>query len=266
MSDKIYNPSNCTDISLTNRSDEIAFLDIGAYRAVLSCGHACDPNSLFQWCKRLLDDGKHKFTCPALVIGLGNKKCDKEWDYSEVRRLALLTGSEKNYFEEKLNHNFAKLSIDLKQCPNCNSFVERDKTESLRIKCTLCKRFFGKEFEFCWQCDSKWGPLSVESDMTCGKPNCKNKYIQILAQCKYIKLSSCPNLPPIPSIRACPTCGKLIEHSGLACKNILCPQCQVSFCFACLETTPVCQQARNGHNNSCMKPVAPIQTSIPVRR
>ena len=77
------------------------------------------------------------------------------------------------------------------------------------------------------------------------------------------RLRTCPNLPEIPSVRACPQCGKLVEHNSEGCKNVKCPKCGVEFCFACLETTTVCQMNSRGHNSLCAKPVHPIQTSFP---
>jgi hypothetical protein len=90
------------------------------------------------------------------------------------------------------------------------------------------------------------------------------KDLVILSNCKLIKLTGCSNLPPIPSIRACPCCGQLVEHNGAACKNIICHKCGIEFCFACLETTKVCQKLNpRSWYGECFKKVAPIQTSIP---
>ena len=37
-----------------------------------------------------------------------------------------------------------------------------------------------------------------------------------------------------PSLRACPHCGALVEHSA-ACKHMKCPACSKEFCFICLS-------------------------------
>ena len=37
-----------------------------------------------------------------------------------------------------------------------------------------------------------------------------------------------------PSLRACPYCGALVEHSA-ACKHMKCPACGKEFCFICLS-------------------------------
>ena len=93
-----------------------------------------------------------------------------------------------------------------------------------------------------------------------------NKSLQVLAECKFIKLESCASdLPRVPSIRACPTCGKLVEHTGAMCKNIFCPRCSVEFCFVCLAKTVDClRDESNSYYNKCNRPMAPVQTKIPI--
>jgi hypothetical protein len=255
MSEKIYNKNIHSHLNLTSRSDEIAGLDYGSYRALLSCGHACDPNSLTEWCRSILNDGSFKFTCPALIEG---RKCDQDWSYDEVRRLALLTQEEKLEFEAKLNEIYAK-SVYLKQCPKCECYTQKE-IESKKIECLNCKKS-GICFRFCWECDQEW--LDLSSSERCGNYSCSNKELDALKNCIFISLPGCPGLGQIPSLRACPTCGKLVEHNGQGCKNIICKQCKVEFCFACMETTIECQRLKGGHNAVCVKPVAPIQTCIP---
>lgn len=45
--------------------------------------------------------GQYKFKCPALKNGTLHK-CDAAWSYQEVRRLAVLTTEEMEYFEENI--------------------------------------------------------------------------------------------------------------------------------------------------------------------
>ncbi|CAB1421413.1 unnamed protein product [Pleuronectes platessa] len=68
-----------------------------------------------------------------------------------------------------------------------------------------------------------------------------------------------------PSIRACPTCGQRVEHDRTGCKNIICPRCQVEFCFVCLKLTSECLKT-SSYFKPCKDGVAPRQTSIPVCR
>lgn len=247
----VYKPDAITG------DDSILYL-----RAELSCGHAVDPNSLTGWCRSLIDDGKFEFYCPAIIEN--RKKCEKKWEYAEVRRLALLNESEMENFETKLSQNAAQLLVDYKECPKCRSFVERIDLTDLRVKCSICQ-YNKNDFEFCWQCEIEW-PVDVgNAAYTCGRANCKNKGLQVLAECKMIKLASCPNLAELPSIRACPTCGNLVEHDGTACKNMFCKRCDSEFCFACLQTTANCQKLKpSSHFTTCANLIAPIQTSIPL--
>lgn len=45
--------------------------------------------------------GQYRFKCPALIKGT-LQRCDKEWPYQEVRRLAVLTAKEMQHFEESI--------------------------------------------------------------------------------------------------------------------------------------------------------------------
>lgn len=45
--------------------------------------------------------GQYKFKCPTLKDGT-SQKCDAVWSYTEVRRLAVLTPEEMQYFEESI--------------------------------------------------------------------------------------------------------------------------------------------------------------------
>ena len=257
---KYYNPFKHFEIKFTDAPDAITGDNSGPLRALLSCGHAVDPNSLTGYCRSLIDDGLYEFRCPALV---NNSKCNKIWNYEEVRRLALLNNAEMEFFERKISELAAANYIDFKTCPNCQSFVERQDLNNLRVRC-FCKSAKGQLFEFCWQCDEKWdGNISKSSD-SCGKAGCKDKNIDALAKCDLIKLKSCPELPEIPSLRACVTCGMIVEHNGTACKNVICPRCKTEFCFVCLETTTECQRLMPGsYYRKCAKSLQPIQTNIP---
>lgn len=127
---KFYSMWNSFSLKLTTKTDDIAYDNDDIYRAVLSCGHACDPNSLTNWCRSILDDGTCTFTCPALSST--QKPCNAQWPYHEVRLLGLLTPDECVYFENKLVHNFLQLNInsnnhlfDYRQCPKCECNLER---------------------------------------------------------------------------------------------------------------------------------------------
>ena len=76
-------------------------------------------------------------------------------------------------------------------------------------------------------------------------------------------LQSCPNKDVIgvstPSIRACPFCGALVQHTD-ACKQMNCPACSRAFCFICLKKNEGGWQC-GSWNTKCTP--APRQTYIP---
>jgi hypothetical protein len=262
--DKYFKPEHqhILDIQLTSvLSDSIACDNTAEYRAILSCGHAADPNSLTNWVKHLLDSGKTELTCPA-VVSTSNRTCGAVWEFSEIVDKCLLTQDELAYFEQAISENSIKNSLTIKQCPECTSYLERVDSLDLKMTCIICKIIYDKEFSFCWQCESEWtGGRSGRNMDVCGSPVCKNNDLDILSMCSYVRLPSCPTIGSIPSIRACPLCGKLAEHNGSGCKNVKCPRCDVSYCFSCLETTDICNKTST-HLKKCILPVAHKQAEI----
>ncbi|XP_043923887.1 uncharacterized protein LOC122798825 [Protopterus annectens] len=260
-SEKQYDPSDTT-LKFVRGKDEIAGdYDPNILRAEMSCGHAVDPNSLTVWCRTLITQNHYKFHCPALKDGT-NEKCGKEWPYQEVRKLALLTDKEQHDFEEHLAALAAAEYCEFKLCPSCHSSVERKDLTNLNVCCLICTAQLGRPFEFCWQCLKEWKGSAPRADR-CENTECKDRRLQILNTCKLINLGE--TLKNCPSIRACPTCGQLLEHNQTGCKNIFCTRCKTEFCFACLELTRVCQATRpNSYYTACAKPVVAIQTSIPT--
>ncbi|KAK5858706.1 hypothetical protein PBY51_002827 [Eleginops maclovinus] len=101
--------------------------------AEMSCGHAVTPQSLTGWCRSLLDQGQYKFKCPALEDGT-LQKCDEEWPYQEVRRLAVLTVEEMAYFEENMARLAATEYCEFKTCPGCETYVEREDQSNLSVR------------------------------------------------------------------------------------------------------------------------------------
>ncbi|XP_029442752.1 uncharacterized protein DDB_G0292642-like [Rhinatrema bivittatum] len=225
----------------------------------MSCGHATSPSSLTGWCRSLLDRGRVKFSCPADVDG---RKCDKEWPYVEIRRHAMLTEEEEQEFEKKIASIAVKQYHNYKECPGCKSFVECEDLTFLNVPCAICTRINGKVYEFCWQCLKPWKgdrPSSVK----CGNKDCKNPKLEVLANCALKDLPG-TEIKNCPAIRACPTCGQLIEHKE-KCKYVICNQCTIEFCFACLETAQDCQAKKaSSWYKVCAKPLAPKQTEVPV--
>ncbi|XP_064142468.1 uncharacterized protein LOC111748323 isoform X2 [Loxodonta africana] len=148
------------------------------------------------------------------------------------------------------------------QCPSCKSLVERKELTTIRVLCTVCTSTLRATYEFCWQCLRAWKGAGTPSDH-CANVGCKDPNLEVLASCTTKDLPG-SEICACPSIRACPTCGLLIEHKE-KCKYVVCSRCQVEFCFACLELARACQATKAGAwFKCCAKPLAPRQTHIPV--
>ncbi|XP_023252618.1 potential E3 ubiquitin-protein ligase ariadne-2-like [Seriola lalandi dorsalis] len=254
--EKCYDPRDST-LRFVDRDDELDILCEGfkSRRALMSCGHAVTPMSLTNWCRRLLDEGKSRFTC-------GQSGCDVEWPYSEVRKMALLTPEEMEYFEKALASNAIKDYFDAKSCPGCSTSVVRKETFNLRVRCVVCTKNGRRAYEFCWQCLKEWKGPAPRSDR-CENDGCCNEPLKTLKNCPDIIFQSVTGVSGCPSIRACPTCGSLVEHDRTKCKNVVCTQCRKEFCFVCLKLSVECLKTSR-HFIPCSSGVAPRQTSIPV--
>ncbi|XP_041635473.1 uncharacterized protein LOC121504609 [Cheilinus undulatus] len=234
--------------------------DDDGLRAEMSCGHAVTPVSLTQWCLSQLKQGIYKFRCPALVDGV--ELCNEQWSYQEVRRLADLSVEEMEYFEAEIARLAAAEYCDIKPCPRCKTYVERKDQTNLNVRCTICTVDKKKAYQFCWQCLKKWKGPAPRSDR-CNNDSCANHDLELLKSCRTTPLPQVQGVDACPSIRACPTCGQTVEHDKTGCKNIICPRCQVEFCFVCLKLTPECLKT-SSYFIPCSDGVAPRQTSIPV--
>lgn len=149
--------------------------------------------------------------------------------------------------------------MSLCKCPSCESYVEREDLSNLCVKCTICTAVKQKRFQFCWQCLREWRGPAAHS-LRCSNEDCVHPDVDKLAKCTNMRLSYVNNVE-CPAIRACPTCGLLLEHNGHACKNLLCKRCKLEFCFLCLKLKRVCNPI-SGPYTVCS--VAPRQTEIPV--
>ena len=234
-------------------------------RVKMSCGHAVDPNTLTGWCRSLLDSHHFKFHCPAIVGKDANgieTQCKKEWEYAEVRRIALLNEAECSYFESKMAEYAALQYCDMKECPGCRSFVERIDLTNLRVTCPVCTKKKKSTYDFCWQCEKEWSAPPVKSGLKCGNPKCEHPELPSVRDSPMFTL----NGKQVPIRRACPTCGRVVEHmNDQTCKFMICPRCKNEYCFMCLETKQQCLRKAPGNwFKECSQPVAAKQTSIPV--
>ncbi|XP_041840862.1 probable E3 ubiquitin-protein ligase RNF217 isoform X2 [Melanotaenia boesemani] len=255
--EKCYNPRDFT-LRFVDREDEFDFLCEGfsSRRALMSCGHAVTPTSLTNWCRQLLEKGESKFVC-------GQFGCNAEWPYVEVRKMALLTHEEREYFERNMALNAVKVYFDTKVCPECKHTVTRKDQSNLSVRCHICTARKGRVYEFCWQCLKKWKGDPSRTDR-CENEGCYNEALKTLRTCSVITFESVKGVTGCPSIRACPTCGYMLEHSSKNCKSIYCSRCKTEFCFVCLKLKSECKKTGKGYYNPCSDGVAPRQTSIPV--
>uniref|UniRef100_A0A672Z9X3 RING-type domain-containing protein n=1 Tax=Sphaeramia orbicularis TaxID=375764 RepID=A0A672Z9X3_9TELE len=229
-------------------------IDTESLRALMSCGHAVTPMSLTKWCRRLLDQGMTTFMC-------GEYGCDVEWSFEEVSKMALLTPEEMGYFEKKMFSN-SKDRLDVKRCPGCNSSVVRTDFTDLCVECTLCTTEKNRFYLFCWQCLREWKGPSPRTDR-CGNDGCINTSVETLRNCPDATFQDIEGISGCPSVRACPSCGFLIEHNTTGCKHIFCIRCAEEFCFVCLKYSDDCLETSE-YFKLCTGGVAPRQTSIPV--
>lgn len=87
--------------------------------------------------------------------------------------------------------------------------------------------------------------------------------LHLLQNCPTVTLPQVHGVTACPSMRACPTCGTLLEHDKTACKNLFCPRCKKEFCFVCLKLKSECMKTSSPYK-ACSAGVAPRQTSIPT--
>uniref|UniRef100_A0A4W5JX97 Uncharacterized protein n=1 Tax=Hucho hucho TaxID=62062 RepID=A0A4W5JX97_9TELE len=123
----------------------------------------------------------------------GNQKFGVVWSYQEVRRLAALTAKEIQYFEEII----ATLASP-KYC----------ETKS-------------RQWKSPWQGIDRFG-----------NTGCSNQKLQLLRKCPTVSLSQVQGVTDCSSIRACPTCGILLEHDKTSYKNLAKHVGELTICFS----------------------------------
>uniref|UniRef100_A0A3Q0RPC6 RING-type domain-containing protein n=1 Tax=Amphilophus citrinellus TaxID=61819 RepID=A0A3Q0RPC6_AMPCI len=142
------------------------------------------------------------------------------------------------------------------------SSVERENGSDLNVLCKVCTAQKGQPYEFCWQCLREWKGARPRKDR-CDNDGCCNQSLKTLETCPEITFESVEGVHGCPSVRACPTCGLLVEHTKRNCKFVVCPRCKVKFCFVCLKSFSKCVNTSD-YFEPCSSRVAPRQTSVPV--
>ncbi|KAK3581886.1 hypothetical protein CHS0354_024197 [Potamilus streckersoni] len=240
------------DVELTDDPDMITLDDDPeSQRAKMPCGHAIGPESLTALCRSLLDAGRYEFRCPYKK----ETYCGQIWDYIIVRKLAVLTEKEQEYFETKLSENYLRKAMGIQDCPKCGSFCERRDNKNIRVTCILCSKGQRFPYDFCWYCLRPWLSAGARE---CGNPMCdgKDPRLKILKKACNKEIVGVKNCP---SVRACPACGCLIEHER-ACKHMTC-RCGTKFCFICLKVAVNGLYQCGSFNTKCE--IAPIQEELP---
>ena len=102
--------------------------------------------------------------CPYISEDQPRVYCGKEWEYIDVRRLAVLTDNEILEFEKKISKNYLIKAMGIQECPKCNSMVERSDKKHVRVVCPLCSKGKEQAYEFCWHCLHEWNGTTK-----CGK-------------------------------------------------------------------------------------------------
>ena len=119
------------------------------------------------YCGSILDAGRSRFLCPYISQDQPSVYCGIEWDYIDVRRLAVLTDDEILEFERKISKNYLIKAMGVQECPKCKSMVQRSDKKHIRVICPLCSKDKEKPYEFCWHCLHKW-KISSRTDK-CGE-------------------------------------------------------------------------------------------------
>jgi len=254
--EKRHNPDD-PDVELTNEPDMITFDDDPTNpRAKMPCGHGITPESLTAYIRSLVTEGKFQFFCPYVDKNDSNIRCRVEWDYLDIRALALLTDDECSFFETKIAENYALRAIGIQQCPRCESYCERVNKTITNVICLACTGKPGAcQFAFCWYCCHE---VSAAHAYACKNADCGGiePRLAILAKAPLKAVHSIKN---VPSRRACPNCGIIIEHDR-ACKHMKC-RCETEFCFVCLKRKIGGDWQCGGPFSVCE--IAPVQTTIP---
>ena len=190
----------------------------------MSCGHTVDPANLFDYCLFEINAGKDKITCPWSDDKDPNLTCGKKWRYDEIRKMALLTDDEKDYFEITLNENRMKNDPNIKKCKDCVGYIKK-KDYTKRMKCNNCLIVEPQAAYYCFECWTPWPNVKMKE---CPKPLCGLvEGVNIDVEYKVI----CGKR--VCSIDKCPNCGLLLEHCGNSyCKTLKCI-CGWRFCFLC---------------------------------
>lgn len=217
----------------------------------MPCGHSISPDGLMDYCwNEVSSSRKSEIRCCL---------CEKEWPIQVLKTYGGANDQELRMLEEGLSRNYCLKNPDITECPGCTTFCMRKNTSTNCVMCVMCTKKNKKTYYFCWQCLQIWknGP----SAKVCGNDACETD--KVLRRLKEAPMKSIYGVR-VPSVRACPTCGSLIEHQS-GCKQMTCKMCSRGFCFICLRTqTPEGSWSCGSWNDKCTP--APRQERVPRRK
>ena len=175
------------------------------------------------YCRSKVEEGRCRFPCP-------DSNCQEMWDFFLVRHVACLDGATRRQIEKNVTENYISQGLGYHQCPGCMTWCIPFNAGDICLRCPACSETRGTPYDFCWACQREW----IGTDpRCCGNRGCdgKDPRIKILHIAEKIIIDK---IPACPSIRACPKCGLLINHTG-GCRHMTCTGCGAEFCFICLR-------------------------------
>lgn len=212
--------------------------------------HPMSSDGLLDYCWNEIKGLKYEIKCPI---------CSDTWSLDDIRRFGRASDMELKQLEMGFSRNFCLKSTDIKECPGCHSFCERQDKSNACVMCIICSKKNKSNFHFCWHCLRTW--QAALGAASCGNSGCNaGQQLAILKNSPKVDVEFL-NIK-IYKHRACPNCGTVIEHDG-GCKHMMCTACKKEFCFVCLRTKMEGSWSCGSYNTSCQ--LAPIQTEIPAK-
>ena len=235
------------------RSDEDCMIMLTPGNNVkMPCGHVISPEGLIDYSMREICTNKKSEVHCCL--------CDQEWNMDTIRRYGGATDREVDVLRECMSLNYCQNAPNISDCPNCHNFCERIQESTRCVVCRVCTKTKGKPYNFCWDCKKEW--IGSPTNNRCGNDKCNaQEILETLKSCPETEIGYLKGVK-VPSIRACPSCGSLIEHGG-QCKHMTCRPCSKEFCFVCLRIREGGSWSCGSYDTPCS--VAPRQTTIPRR-
>ena len=190
----------------------------------MPCGHTISPDGLMEYCWSEVSgtQRKHEIRCCL---------CNTEWPLDVLYRYSGASQEELKMLEVGLSQNFCRHSSDILECPGCESFCERKNKESNSVQCRVCTKNKKAAYMFCWLCLQRW--KNEPTAKTCGNSECNTVTVKRLQTAPLTTVMGVK--VRVPSVRACPSCGTLIEIAH-GCKHVHCEKCLRDFCFICLRS------------------------------